>query len=172
MIKLAGIVVLASAGLLTAETAHGFGGRLFSFHHAACYRQSVTVLYVPVYPVTPVYCQPEAAAAAPKMMYAIPRPAPASQTAEPPASSNSTPAKRDTQSLGGEYSKGDRCKVGFWNLSGRELTIKVDGANRVVPRDRAVMLELGREFVWQAEGREPNVVRVPPGQTTHEVVLR
>jgi len=172
MLRLTRVVALASASLISAETAHGFGGRLVSLQHAACYCQPVVVLYVPAYPLTPVYCQPEAAAAAPKMMYAIPRPAPASQTAEPPASPNSTRAGRDTQSLGSEYSKGDRCKVGFWNLSGRDLTIKVDGASRIVPRDRAVMLDLGLEFVWQVKGREPHVVRVRPGQTTHEVVIR
>jgi hypothetical protein len=172
MLRHSGVAALAAAVLFAAGTsAHGFGGRLFSFQHVSQYCPPVTVVCLPVYPVMPVYL-PGPAAAIPEKMYAIPKPAPASQTTEPPVNSNTKPIIRDARSPGGEYSARDRCQVGFWNLSGRDITIKVSGASRVVPRDRAVMLDLRREFVWHVAGREPQRVVVPQEKDTHEIVLR
>jgi hypothetical protein len=170
MIRHAGVAVLAAATLFAAGTqAHGFGVRQSTLQHASHYCQPVTVVCVPICALQAV---PLAPAAMPQKMYAIPKPAPASKTSEPPVNPSPKPIIRDSQFLGGTYTGGENCKVGFWNLSGRDLTIKVNGTARVVPRDRAVVLDLRREFVWHAQGREPQRVLVPPDKGTHEIVLR
>ena len=66
----------------------------------------------------------------------------------------------------------DKCSVGFWNLSPEALTIKVNGQSHVVPRGKSVKLDLGREFVWQVAGREPETAHVSPNQAILEIVIR
>src|SRR5262249_59198819 len=66
----------------------------------------------------------------------------------------------------------DRCKVGFWNVTGRDVTLTINGQARRLPRDRAVTLDLGHKFVWQLDQREPRSEVVPAEQATFEVVLR
>jgi hypothetical protein len=67
---------------------------------------------------------------------------------------------------------GDRCSVAFWNLSAQDLTLKVDGQKRILPRGKSLTLELDRKFVWQVEGREPEAERVPANETGLEIVIR
>ena len=66
----------------------------------------------------------------------------------------------------------DRCRVGFWNLSGRDVTLVIAGKALSLAKDRAVTLDLEREFAWQVSGRSQHVERVGEGQATHEVVIR
>jgi len=65
-----------------------------------------------------------------------------------------------------------RAKVGFWNITGADVTLTIDGQQRKLPKDRALTLELGRTFVWQVEGRGPRLERVPDEQNVFEVILR
>jgi hypothetical protein len=66
----------------------------------------------------------------------------------------------------------DRCRVGFWNLSGKDVTIVVDGMTRLVTRDRAVTLQLPRDFVWRIDRQPAQSVRVADDKTVHEIVIR
>jgi hypothetical protein len=66
----------------------------------------------------------------------------------------------------------DRCSVAFWNLSGQDLGLKVDGQSRLLPRGQSVTLTLGRQFVWQVEGREPQKQDVPANEGALEIVIR
>jgi hypothetical protein len=166
-------VGVAAILLATNRPAHGFGGRLYPFQQVSGYCPPVTVVCLPVCPVVPVYCVPAGAAAmTPRKMYAVPKAAPPSQTSEPPVNLNTKPIIRETRSPGGENSVRNQCSVGFWNLSGRDIRIKVNGASQVVPRDRALMFDLGRDFVWHVDGSEPQRVLVPQDRNTHEIVLR
>ena len=65
-----------------------------------------------------------------------------------------------------------RCKVGFWNITGRDLTLTINGQARTLPKDRAVTVELERNFVWQITGRDPHSERVPEEMSVFEVILR
>jgi len=65
-----------------------------------------------------------------------------------------------------------RCKVGFWNITGEDVSLTIDGQERKLPKNRAVTLELGRTFVWQRSGRGPQTERVPEGENVFEVILR
>jgi hypothetical protein len=67
---------------------------------------------------------------------------------------------------------GDRAEVGFWNLTDRDLTLHVDGQNRILPRGKNLPLALGREFVWQIDGREPRRQTLEKDQSALEIVIR
>jgi hypothetical protein len=69
-------------------------------------------------------------------------------------------------------SVGDRCSVAFWNLTGHELTIKVDGQGHAISAGKSIPLEVGRQFVWKIEGREPQTERIATGESALEIVIR
>jgi hypothetical protein len=145
------------------------------------------VYYVPVYYYYPAYpvCVPVAPTSRPAV---TPQPAPAAKkapgrlpaptTKEPPVMGNlqkKGPVIIESRSGGTtlpERKSTERCKVGFWNLTGRNVTLTVDGQQQLLPKDRAVTLELTRSFVWQIDQRETVTERVPPDEAFHEVILR
>jgi len=65
-----------------------------------------------------------------------------------------------------------RCSVAFWNLTGRPITLRASGQERVLPTGRSVTLELPREFAWNVVGREAEAARIPAGHTTAEILIR
>jgi hypothetical protein len=66
----------------------------------------------------------------------------------------------------------ERLKIGFWNLTGRDITVTVEGKTRTLAKNRSLTLELEREFSWQVDRLPPHVERVPDGLAAHEVVIR
>ena len=167
------VVVLAGVlWLLTGSAVQGFGfGRHGSY--AAYYYYPVAApvaYYYPVYLAAPAYCP----VSSPAPAYAVPFPAPpSSQSAEPPLGSTSKPPTISESRTGSKYPPmDDRCRIGFWNISGRDVTLKVNGQSRLLPSNRAVTLDLGRDFVWQVDSREPQRQQVPAGQASHEIILR
>lgn len=72
----------------------------------------------------------------------------------------------------GAGASSDVLKVGFWNFSGRDVTLTVDGKARTLPKDRALTLQLPRAFSWQIDGLPAHTERVPEGAASHEVVVR
>jgi hypothetical protein len=161
---------LASLMLLCwSASAQGFG---WLFPHRSYYYAPVGVAYhYPAYVVPACYTAP---VHAPK--YAVPRSAPPSQTGEPPLESGSgKPTVTESRSHGAKYAsakaKDDRCRVGFWNITGKDVTIVVDGKSRSLARNQAVTMELARTFTWQIDGRQRDE-RVPDGQTTLDIILR
>lgn len=117
---------------------------------------------------------------APRVPNARPTPAPPSQSPEPPmnkAVSNEfkAPIIVTTHSQGDSPApplRKDRCRVGFWNLTGRDVTLTVDGKAWTLQRDRATTVELDRQFTWQSDNQSQRNVIVPEGQSTFEVVIR
>ncbi len=123
--------------------------------------------------------------------YATPTAAPPSTTPPPlveppPTTKPSVPGERppavsesasyfDTYAVAprsGSRPTGDRCTVGFWNLSDRDITVKVDGQPHTVVRGKSLPLEVGREFVWQVEGRDPQKEQIATGEVALEIVIR
>jgi hypothetical protein len=145
----------------------------------------VPVAPAPVVPETPA--APLAApGAAPPSSGPIPYPgaqAPPSRPM-PPADSptsatvqvskTSDPAAYDVYPVAarGGVPAGDRPLVSFWNLSDRDLTLKVAGQMYVVPRGGRERLRLDRHFAWQVEGREERNEEVADGGAGLEIVLR
>jgi hypothetical protein len=66
----------------------------------------------------------------------------------------------------------DRCRVGFWNVSNWDLTLKVNGRARRLPRGSSVTLRLRRQFVWQISGSTAHEEAVPAEKATMEIVIR
>lgn len=131
------------------------------------------------------------------MLHAQPTPAPPSgtpptksmQTREPPLNNPMSPDPKtnkrapaiiESRSLGGDYAEGtpkvkqlgDRCKVGFWNVSGKDVRLRIGARDFDLPRDRAITLELERQFAWQIGQREATSERVPANQAFFEVIIR
>ncbi len=124
-----------------------------------------------VYP--PAYVVPMA------VPMAVPTPAPPSALPKvqmPPARETKSPAPvvsevRSMPSAPAALAR-DRCRVGFWNLSGKDVTLVIDGQARALPRDRALTLELPREFAWQVDQQPARTEHVAEGKSAHEVVIR
>ncbi len=72
----------------------------------------------------------------------------------------------------GGAAAGDLALVSFWNLSDRDLTLKVAGQTRAVAPGGRERLRLERHFVWQVEGREARSEDVADGGAGLEVVIR
>lgn len=171
------VLLAALALLLSGQWADAFGWR--SSHTVSYYPVFYTYPVVYSYPACPVPVVAAPVMMAPTTPYAVPRAAPPSprESSEPPTSSSKkqAPTINEMRSNSGtsKYPPvDDRCRVGFWNVSGRDVTIKVNGESRQLPRNRAVTLELPRDFVWQLEDREARREQVPNGQTTFEIILR
>jgi hypothetical protein len=166
---LTGILWLPTVGRVQAFGRHG-GYAAYSYYPVL----TPVLYYTPVYLAAPAVCAVPSPVTAP--VYATPRPAPPSSpsTGEPPLGSalKRAPTFNESRS-GSKYPPmDDRCQVGFWNISGRDLTLKVNGQSRLLLRNRALTLELGRDFVWQIDSREPQRQQVPADQASFEVILR
>jgi hypothetical protein len=167
--------------LALVSNADAFGGRFGIWPSSASYYSTYAV---PAYWIQPYYCIPAPTIVpvpdAPRMPYARPTPAPPSQSAEPPLHrSGKAPSDLQAPVVGGNYASNtapstgkDRCRVGFWNLTGRDVTLTVDGKTWSLAKDRATTLELDRRFTWQADRQSERAVSVPEGQSTFEVVIR
>jgi hypothetical protein len=167
--------------LLTVSRANAFNGRYAIGNSSAS--SSYFFYAAPTYWVYPYYCVPSPMIVpvpnAPRLPLARPTPAPPSQSTEPPlnkgvANEFKAPVIRTTHSQANVPAPllKDRCRVGFWNLTGRDVTLNVDGKAWTLPRDRATTLELDRQFIWQADAQSQRNVIVPDGQSTFEVVIR
>jgi hypothetical protein len=183
-----------------ARPAHGSpGGWVYStaYYYPTYYRvyysAPVTVSYYApswsVYAVAPpVVCAPAVTVSvpapvtvSPAPVYAVPTAAPPSQTAEPPARVGAVPpAPRVMESRSGAADKlgkteaagAGRVRVGFWNVSGRDLVLTIDGRPYTLPRNRNLTLDLGRTFSWRVDSRATQNETVSEGSPTLEIVLR
>jgi hypothetical protein len=66
----------------------------------------------------------------------------------------------------------DRCRVGFWNLSGRDVKVTIEGKAYSLPRNQSLTFDMDRQFTWQTAGKTAQIQRVPAGQSTYEVLIR
>jgi hypothetical protein len=67
----------------------------------------------------------------------------------------------------------DRCKVDFWNLTGRDLVLRIDGgAPKVLPRGKSLPVQVGRQFTWQVDGREAQATPIEGREAALQIVIR
>ena len=155
---------------------HGYYGSAYygpAYYSAAYYAPAY---YYPVFPVcsTILPVAPPALAPDKKLAETVPNPT----TKEPPAGNmlKKGPTVTEARSMARDYARNgdgrEHCKVGFWNVTGRDVTLKIDGQPRLLPKDRAVTLELGRSFNWQVDQEQAVTEHVPAEQPFHEVILR
>lgn len=67
---------------------------------------------------------------------------------------------------------GDLCWVGFWNLSSRDMTLKLGERTHTLPRGKSIKLEVGRQFAWRIEDREAQNESVSANTSGLEIVIR
>ena len=103
---------------------------------------------------------------------------PSGKTTEPPMDPKRAPVIIESRSFGGAFlpqgpgPSAGRCRVGFWNVTGRDVTLTVNGQARPLSKDRALTVELDRTFGWQVDGGAAHAERVPDEQTSFEVIIR
>jgi hypothetical protein len=165
--------------------------RAQSFHDG-CTAAPVVYSY-PIYYSYPSWCWPvyvyEYSPALPATTSAPSPPAPAETSKKkepPPASKEKAPVEKKTMPSAAESapvpkrapiitesrSADERCRVGFWNFTGRDVTLTVAGQKHKLAKDRAVTLELPRQFDWRVDAGTAHTVQVPAAQASHEIFLR
>lgn len=135
----------------------------------------------PIYPIyswpVPTYVYPGGVRVIPLVnsCETVPPPPMPPQSKEPPLQKQpqglKPPRIDSTRSLSGADNK-EQCSVGFWNLTGRDVTLTIDGKSVMMAKNRKITVELNRQFDWQADNGMQRMERVPVGQTTFEVVVR
>jgi hypothetical protein len=60
----------------------------------------------------------------------------------------------------------------IWNLSATTRAVKVDGQRYPVERGQKVSVNVSREFVWQVEGREAELGRVPANEKGMTILIQ
>ncbi|GIW79995.1 MAG: hypothetical protein KatS3mg105_1802 [Gemmatales bacterium] len=191
-----GWLCLLVLGLFPAESLAR--GIIFPWWHARTSYYYYPVFY-PVWesysvPI-PMYVVPAAPACVPSQPaanFAAPRPAgpstgpmPRQATSEPPLRPQPIVTEKPNTSAAGPgfydvYASGqpagrhveEKHGVGFWNLSQRDLTLKVAGQTYSLRRGESLRLQLADEFTWQVDQREAQVQRIAPGESSLEIVIR
>ncbi len=143
---------------------------------------------VPAAPPPPACVAP----ASPLPAFAAPAPAPPSGSPEPPLAKPSGPPMPPAQPSAYQAASpaagarsydtyplavrgaatGERCSVSFWNLTGRDVVLRVEGRTQVLPRGQSLTRELPRSFAWQVDGGEQRTEQVSAKDGGLEVVLR
>jgi hypothetical protein len=156
-----------------------------SYYRIAYYYPVVTPVYYYVQPAA--YLCPAPGTLPPAKTggpYAQPQAAPPSPTKEPPLEKKKAgrPTVSESQWLSQDDSKvvpmavdgsaKSMCRVGFWNVSGRDVNLTVDGKAYVVPKDRNMTVTVNRVFTWQINGKESQAERVPDDASSQEIVIR
>lgn len=196
---MAGSLRLALAALAAlsagAAPAHAFGGG-WSNGRAGYPPAYSMPMYVPMHGPIYYYPSPASCEFMPPPYLPPPRPAPGrpakersqplvkpipkdtKRTAEPPAGAKRAPVVTESRSLGGAFPEPaprlpqGMARVGFWNITGRDLTLSIDGRTRTLAKDRAITVDVERSFTWQVDDGALHTERVPTEQNTFEVIIR
>ena len=181
------LLLVALTLLGTSSSAHAWWGWRFwgygpSYYSPAYYGPAYYEYYAPAFSYCPSVAVYPAIRPIPKIPTVPAKKAtetvPVPTTKEPPPSSmlQKGPTVTESRSTSRDIADGrpgpDHCKVGFWNLTGRDITLRVEGQPRVLAKNRAVTLDLARSFSWQVDQEQATTEQVPAEQRFHEVILR
>ncbi len=67
---------------------------------------------------------------------------------------------------------GARYAAGFWNLTAADLSLRVDGKEFQIPRGKNHQVGVGKQFVWQVDGRPARTENIAAGEAGLEIVIR
>ncbi len=118
-------------------------------------------------PLRPTFATPTWAPPSPTPTHNQPRRGPAVH--ESRSGSSLVAAKQVAR---GQNKEGGRCRAGFWNVTGRDLTLTVNGQQHLLRRDRALTLEVERQFTWQRDNQPLNKEQISADRNILEIVLR
>jgi hypothetical protein len=68
--------------------------------------------------------------------------------------------------------KSATARVGFWNVTGREVVLRVDGKTHALGHGKCLKLDLARTFVWKVGDSEAQVEEMPASVPSMEIVIR
>jgi hypothetical protein len=77
-----------------------------------------------------------------------------------------------TAKQGASSSATSGAKVGFWNLSARDVTLQVSGKTHYLKAGQSLKLDLPRRFLWKVGDREIQTEEVPNQVPGVEIVIR
>jgi hypothetical protein len=138
----------------------------------------------PVTPAAPIvvpYAAPSAAPPSAGPSAGPPSRPAATAPAAPPAPTGQTPAVQESRSFydaaasrprDAKPALKDRVRAGFWNLTGGEVTLRVEGQNYTLAPNKNLRLDVSRRFVWREGENKPQTEQVPPIYPSVEIVLR
>jgi hypothetical protein len=181
------VLLVMLLGILPAAPAHA---QLVYPSCAPVYAQPL--IYYPAVPAW--YAAPARSAPAQPAMPPMPAPAPAkADRPAPPPAEPSLPGKKLTSEPAApapdqrapevtearfqgtaipEAAAQARCRVGFWNLTGRDVVLTVGGQRQPLARDRALTVELPLSFQWRVDEAAARTERISPGRIAHEIIIR
>lgn len=193
MAGFARLVLVLSLVLVGPMSASACGFRVLR-NRSQSYYYSAPVAALPVFRVieTPepaVYgvpvmpeCVPTMQPARPPVPYAQPTPAPPSSTpASPSPSMRKVPEVTESRSFYSGASQApaasdkpaaDRSSVAFWNLSTKDVNLRIGGQTYVLAQGKRLNLEMGRQFVWRIDDRELQNETIPATESALEIVIR
>jgi hypothetical protein len=132
---------------------------------------------IPTY-APPTASPPSAGPSTPEPPLAVP-PAPAQPSAAPPGRSSGfgeSTSFYDAYSVASPTMAipgGERFTVDFWNLTARDLVLRIEGGPpQVLPRGKNVPVAVPRQFTWQVQGRETQTGSVDRGESALQIVIR
>ena len=188
-LMLAALAAVAGPAQVARASTWGYASYYPAYYYYPSYYYAPAPVVRYYYTPIPVYVEPAPICVTPVVRpaagsgFAQPFPAPASTTREPPLDKKSLPPPKVTESR--SFSLSDPmsitavevtgkgvCRVGFWNITGRDVTLTVNGRAVVVPANRNLTLTVSREFSWHMEGQKAREERVPDENAAHEIVLR
>jgi hypothetical protein len=180
---LALLILVAGSGSARADW-WGYSSCSSGYYYTAYYHPVVTPIYYVVQPAAYANPAPMVRPAIGNGYYAQPQAAPPSPGNEAPPEKKKAGPPKVTESQApsmsdakvtpvAEDGNGNGvCRVGFWNVSGRDVKLTVGDKTYNVLRDRNLTLSLSRTFSWGINGNEPQADRVPDERTSHEIVIR
>lgn len=172
--------------LPAAASAHGFRHRAAAtyYYYPA---PALVAPAVPVMVVEPPLAQPAPPPAPPctaPMPSATPgyaQPTPAPPSAVPSLPIRATPGVTETRShfaaappvgTPGDWPTVTTAQAGFWNLTGRDVVLTVEGQQQVLPNGTGTRRAVARQFAWRVDDRETQLERLPESAPFVEIVIR
>ena len=192
-IRGAAVVVLFVWPLAGLAHGWGHGGRVVT-----AYYYPAPVLQVPISAVMPAVPCPVAVVPSAPVVRApvLPTPAPrplATPAPAPPSSgpvnpsSPSTPPMNQVPAVGesralyqptaavtesSSRAGTEKARVGFWNLSGRDVVLRVDGRSHFLAQGTCLKLDVARTFAWKVGDYDTQVEQMPGRVASMELVIR
>jgi hypothetical protein len=121
-------------------------------------------------PTPTPYCPPAATPVPTAPIYAPATPAPPSEI----PSTQKAPEVQESRflSLTANAANSGLCTITFWNWSGRDQTLRIDGQTRLLPSGKGLTLDLPRQFVWQVGSQQARVERIGARETVREFAIQ
>lgn len=179
-VRVAVLAVMIGLALSASVEARGLGLFRSSSNFSSYYYPVYSAYYVAPAPVVTYYYVAPALEVVPTAVPCEPAPALAQPTPAPPSATAQKPRVQESstgfyQAYSGEGAKTPNrqsCQVGFWNLTGRDITVEVAGRSYILRRGETLTIQAPRRFVWRYDNGPAHAETVPADRNEFEIVIR